>query len=157
MTADCRPGALLCGAFVLPLWPPASPRVRRTLACSMRSAVAIICCVGRRWPQGLFLGRRAGCVVRHQRRFLPGSGGGRARQQGRGAVPSAAARRAASRRCRRATIDVLSRNVAITSSLDTALGIRFPGVLVYDGQGFHGAQVRRASPARSSCPARASA
>jgi general L-amino acid transport system substrate-binding protein len=33
-------------------------------------------------------------------------------------------------------IDVLSRNVAITSSLDTALGIRFPGVLVYDGQGF---------------------
>jgi general L-amino acid transport system substrate-binding protein len=33
-------------------------------------------------------------------------------------------------------IDVLSRNVAITSSLDTTLGIRFPGVLVYDGQGF---------------------
>lgn len=33
-------------------------------------------------------------------------------------------------------IDVLSRNVAMTSSRDTTLGIRFPGVLVYDGQGF---------------------
>jgi general L-amino acid transport system substrate-binding protein len=33
-------------------------------------------------------------------------------------------------------IDVLSRNVAMTSSRDTALGIRFPGVLVFDGQGF---------------------
>jgi general L-amino acid transport system substrate-binding protein len=33
-------------------------------------------------------------------------------------------------------VDVLSRNVAITSSLDTTQGIRFPGVLVYDGQGF---------------------
>jgi general L-amino acid transport system substrate-binding protein len=33
-------------------------------------------------------------------------------------------------------IDVLSRNVAMTSSHDTALGIRFPGVLVFDGQGF---------------------
>lgn len=32
--------------------------------------------------------------------------------------------------------DVLSRNVAITSSRDTELGIRFPGVLVFDGQGF---------------------
>ena len=29
-------------------------------------------------------------------------------------------------------IDVLSRNVTITLSLDTTLGIRFPGVLVYD-------------------------
>lgn len=33
-------------------------------------------------------------------------------------------------------LDVLSRNVAMTSSRDTTLGIRFPGVLVYDGQGF---------------------
>ena len=33
-------------------------------------------------------------------------------------------------------IDVLSRNVAMTSSRDTELGIRFPGVLVFDGQGF---------------------
>jgi general L-amino acid transport system substrate-binding protein len=33
-------------------------------------------------------------------------------------------------------IDVLSRNVAMTSSRDTTLGLRFPGVLVYDGQGF---------------------
>ena len=33
-------------------------------------------------------------------------------------------------------IDVLSRNVAMTSSHDTALGVRFPGVLVFDGQGF---------------------
>lgn len=33
-------------------------------------------------------------------------------------------------------VDVLSRNVAITSSLDTTQGIRFPGVLVHDGQGF---------------------
>src|SRR5262245_38087697 len=33
-------------------------------------------------------------------------------------------------------IDVLSRDVAITSSRDTGLGIRFPGVLVFDGQGF---------------------
>jgi general L-amino acid transport system substrate-binding protein len=33
-------------------------------------------------------------------------------------------------------IDVLSRNVAMTSSRDTTLGVRFPGVLVYDGQGF---------------------
>jgi general L-amino acid transport system substrate-binding protein len=33
-------------------------------------------------------------------------------------------------------IDVLSRNVAMTSSGDTAHGIRFPGVLVFDGQGF---------------------
>jgi general L-amino acid transport system substrate-binding protein len=33
-------------------------------------------------------------------------------------------------------IDVLSRNVAMTSSRDTALGIRFPGVLIYDGLGF---------------------
>lgn len=33
-------------------------------------------------------------------------------------------------------IDVLSRNVAMTSSRDTAHGIRFPGVLVFDGQAF---------------------
>jgi general L-amino acid transport system substrate-binding protein len=33
-------------------------------------------------------------------------------------------------------IDVLSRDVAMTSSSDTTLGIRFAGVLVYDGQGF---------------------
>jgi general L-amino acid transport system substrate-binding protein len=33
-------------------------------------------------------------------------------------------------------IDVLSRNVAMTPSRDTDLGIRFPGVLVFDGQGF---------------------
>ena len=33
-------------------------------------------------------------------------------------------------------IDVLSRDVAMTSSRDTGLGIRFPGVLVFDGQGF---------------------
>jgi general L-amino acid transport system substrate-binding protein len=33
-------------------------------------------------------------------------------------------------------IDVLSRNVAMTSSRDTAHGVRFPGVLVFDGQGF---------------------
>jgi general L-amino acid transport system substrate-binding protein len=33
-------------------------------------------------------------------------------------------------------IDLLSRNVAMTSSRDTELGIRFPGVLVFDGQGF---------------------
>jgi general L-amino acid transport system substrate-binding protein len=33
-------------------------------------------------------------------------------------------------------IDVLSRNVAMTSSRDTELGIRFPGVLVFDGLGF---------------------
>jgi general L-amino acid transport system substrate-binding protein len=33
-------------------------------------------------------------------------------------------------------IDILSRNVAMTSSRDTAHGIRFPGVLVFDGQGF---------------------
>jgi general L-amino acid transport system substrate-binding protein len=33
-------------------------------------------------------------------------------------------------------IDILSRNATLTSSHDTALGIRFPGVLVYDGQGF---------------------
>jgi general L-amino acid transport system substrate-binding protein len=33
-------------------------------------------------------------------------------------------------------IDVLSRNVTMTSSHDTSLGVRFPGVLVFDGQGF---------------------
>lgn len=33
-------------------------------------------------------------------------------------------------------IDVLSRHVGMTSSRDTSLGIRFPGILVYDGQGF---------------------
>jgi general L-amino acid transport system substrate-binding protein len=33
-------------------------------------------------------------------------------------------------------IDVLSGNIAMTSSRDTALGIRFPGVLVFSGQGF---------------------
>ena len=33
-------------------------------------------------------------------------------------------------------IDVLSRNVATTLGGDTELGIRFPGVLVFDGQGF---------------------
>ena len=33
-------------------------------------------------------------------------------------------------------IDVLSRDVAITSSRDTGFGIRFTGVLVFDGQGF---------------------
>jgi len=33
-------------------------------------------------------------------------------------------------------IDILSRNASFTSSHDTGLGIRFPGVLVYDGQGF---------------------
>jgi general L-amino acid transport system substrate-binding protein len=33
-------------------------------------------------------------------------------------------------------IDVLSRNVGITSSRDTELGIRFPAILVFDGQGF---------------------
>ena len=40
-------------------------------------------------------------------------------------------------------IDVLSRNVAMTSSHDTALGIRFPGVLVFDGQGFMVRKVAR--------------
>lgn len=35
-----------------------------------------------------------------------------------------------------AEIDVLSGHVGMTSSRDTSLGIRFPGVLVYDGQGF---------------------
>jgi general L-amino acid transport system substrate-binding protein len=33
-------------------------------------------------------------------------------------------------------IDVLSRNIGMTSTRDTGLGVRFPGVLVYDGQGF---------------------
>jgi general L-amino acid transport system substrate-binding protein len=33
-------------------------------------------------------------------------------------------------------IDVLSRKIVMTSSLDTSLGVRFPGILVYDGQGF---------------------
>ena len=33
-------------------------------------------------------------------------------------------------------IDVLSRNVGMTSTRDTSLGVRFPAVLVYDGQGF---------------------
>ena len=33
-------------------------------------------------------------------------------------------------------VDVVSRNLVMTSSLDTTQGIRFPGVLVYDGQGF---------------------
>jgi general L-amino acid transport system substrate-binding protein len=43
-------------------------------------------------------------------------------------------------------IDVLSRDVAMTSSRDTALGIRFPGVLVFDGQGF---MVRKAQAVAS--------
>ena len=43
-------------------------------------------------------------------------------------------------------IDVLARNVAMTSSRDTTLGIRFPGVLVYDGQGF---LVRKAQAVQS--------
>jgi general L-amino acid transport system substrate-binding protein len=33
-------------------------------------------------------------------------------------------------------VDVLSGNVAMTSSRDTALGLRFPGILVFGGQGF---------------------
>jgi general L-amino acid transport system substrate-binding protein len=33
-------------------------------------------------------------------------------------------------------VDVLSRHLAMTSTRDTSLGVRFPGVLVYDGQGF---------------------
>ncbi len=33
-------------------------------------------------------------------------------------------------------IDVLSRKIAMTSTSDTSLGVRFPGILVYDGQGF---------------------
>lgn len=33
-------------------------------------------------------------------------------------------------------VDVLARNIAMTSSLDTEHGIRFPAVLVFDGQGF---------------------
>jgi general L-amino acid transport system substrate-binding protein len=33
-------------------------------------------------------------------------------------------------------VDLLSRADSMTSSRDTALGVRFPGVLVYDGQGF---------------------
>lgn len=33
-------------------------------------------------------------------------------------------------------VDVLSRHLAMTSSRDTSLGVRFPGILVYDGQGF---------------------
>jgi general L-amino acid transport system substrate-binding protein len=33
-------------------------------------------------------------------------------------------------------VDVISRNIAMTSTRDTTLGIRFAGVLVYDGQGF---------------------
>jgi general L-amino acid transport system substrate-binding protein len=33
-------------------------------------------------------------------------------------------------------VDVLSRNIGMTSSLDTSLGVRFAGILVYDGQGF---------------------
>jgi general L-amino acid transport system substrate-binding protein len=35
-----------------------------------------------------------------------------------------------------AEIDVLSGKVAMTSSHDMSLGVRFPGILVYDGQGF---------------------
>ncbi len=33
-------------------------------------------------------------------------------------------------------IDILSRNVGMTSYLDTSQGVRFAGVLVYEGQGF---------------------
>jgi general L-amino acid transport system substrate-binding protein len=33
-------------------------------------------------------------------------------------------------------IDVLAGNLAMTASRDTSLGLRFPGILVYDGQGF---------------------
>jgi general L-amino acid transport system substrate-binding protein len=33
-------------------------------------------------------------------------------------------------------IDVLSRNIAMSWSRDTSLGVRFPAVLVHDGQGF---------------------
>ena len=42
-------------------------------------------------------------------------------------------------------IDILSRNATLTSSHDTGLGIRFPGVLVYDGQGFWLCQKRLSS------------
>ena len=42
-------------------------------------------------------------------------------------------------------IDVLSRNVATTLGGDTELGIRFPGVLVFDGLGF---MVRRSEERR---------
>ncbi len=37
---------------------------------------------------------------------------------------------------RSGSIDVLSRNVGMTSYLDTSQGVRFAGVLVYEGQGF---------------------
>jgi general L-amino acid transport system substrate-binding protein len=33
-------------------------------------------------------------------------------------------------------IDVFSGKIAMTTSSDTSLGVRFPGILVYDGQGF---------------------
>ena len=54
-------------------------------------------------------------------------------------------------------VDILSRDATFTPSHDTGLGIRFPGILVYDGQALHGAQGRRVSPARWSCRVPASA
>ena len=78
---------------------------------------------------------------RHRRRFLQGSGGRRPRRQGCRQVPARCRRTSPSRRSSRASIDVLAGNVALTSRLETELGIRFPGVLVFDGPGLHGAQV----------------
>ena len=96
---------------------------------------------GRR-AQGLLHAHRRGRVDRHQRRLLQGSGGGRARRQARRQVPAVPPGERFSA-LQSGEIDVLSRNVAMTSSRDTELGIRFPGVLVFDGPGLHGAQVAR--------------
>ena len=40
-------------------------------------------------------------------------------------------------------IDVLSRNTTWTMSRDTSLGLKFAGVMYYDGQGFMVTQVAR--------------
>ena len=45
-------------------------------------------------------------------------------------------RATASQRCKSGDIDVLTGDVALTSRLEMEHGIRFPGVLVFDGQGF---------------------
>ena len=90
----------------------------------------------RRWAEGLFGGQPAGRLVGHQRRFLQGPCSRRHRHQGRREISGCCPPATGSRRCSRERSTCCPATSAMTSTRDTSLGVRFPGVLVYDGQGF---------------------
>ena len=87
-------------------------------------------------PARLLRAQRQGRMVRARRRFLPGAGGGDLQRpcQGRRSLPLSAKDRFTA--LQSGDIDVLSRNSTWTLSRDTALGLDFPAITFFDGQGF---------------------